>query len=98
MLDFSKRSLLNSIHSPDPLSVRVKNRRPLWDAEDGVVVSSVLVVEVRGVEEVEALQGALHCQAEAGGPAPVTRESTLRRGRTRGVNDPAVLLLHLLTD
>lgn len=53
-------------HSPDPPAVRIKKRRPLRDAEDGVIVSSVLVIEVRGVEEVEALQGTLHCQAEAG--------------------------------
>lgn len=54
-------------HSPDPLSICIKKRRPLWgDAEDGTVVSSVLVIEVRRVEEVKALQGALHRQAEAG--------------------------------
>lgn len=53
-------------HSPDPLAVCIKKRRPLRDAEDGVIVSSVLVIEVGGVEEVEALQGTLHRQAEAG--------------------------------
>lgn len=70
-------------HSPDPLSVCIKQRRPLWDAEDGVIVSSILIIEVRGVEEVEALQGTLHCQTEAGWAAPVTRQSTLWRGRKK---------------
>lgn len=53
-------------HAPDPLSIRIKERRPLRDAEGGRVVPGVLVVEVRGVEEVKTLQGALHRQTEAG--------------------------------
>ena len=67
-------------HSPDPLSIGIKQRRPLrGEAEDGVIVSRVLVIEVGRVEEVEALQGALHRQTEAGRAAPVARETTLQR-------------------
>lgn len=68
-------------HSPNPLSVCIEQRRPLWDAEEGGVVAGVVVIEVRGVEEVEALQGALHRQTEAGRPTAVTREPTLREVR-----------------
>lgn len=75
-------------HSPDSFSVGVEKRRPLRDAEGGRVVPGVLVVEVGGVEEVEALQGALHRQAEAGRPAAVTRQPTLRAESRRGVKLP----------
>jgi len=69
-------------HSPNPLCVRIKKRRPLWGGtENHVIVSSILVIEVRGVEEVKALQGALYCQTEAGRPASVTRQTALRGRR-----------------
>lgn len=54
-------------YSPDPFSVCIKKRRPLWEGtENGVIVSSILVIKVGGVEEVETLQGTLHRQTEAG--------------------------------
>lgn len=66
------------LHSPDPLSICIKDRRPLWgNADDGVIVSGIIVVKVRGVEEVKALQGTLHSQTEARGSTPVTRETAL---------------------
>lgn len=83
---------LSVSHPPDPFSVRIKKRRPLWDTEDAVIVPSVLVIKVRGVEEVETLQGTLHCQTEAGWAAPVTRETTLWRRRTCWVNNHFTLL------
>ena len=53
--------------SPDPLSICVKKGRPLGgNAEVGVIISSILVIKVRGVEKVEALQGTFHRQTEAG--------------------------------
>lgn len=46
-----------------------------------MIISRVLVIKVRGVEEVKALKSALYCQTEAGRPAPVTWEAALRTGR-----------------
>lgn len=63
---------------PDPFPICIKYGRPLWrEAEDAIVISSVLIVKIRCVKEVKALQSALYCQTKAGRSASVAWESAL---------------------
>lgn len=70
---------MNSLNS---FSICIQRWRLLWGTGNaGVVVSSVIVIEVRRVEEVETLQRALHRQTEAGRPTSVTWQTALWRNR-----------------
>ena len=81
IISVKNRSHLLPPSSPHAPALHVQRGGPLrGGAEDGAIVPVVLVVEVGRVEEVKALQGALHRQAEAGGPAPVARQPALGWG------------------
>lgn len=62
--------------SPDSLWLHVKEDSA-W--EGGSIISCVIIIKIRGVEEVETFQSTLHCQTEAWWTAPMGRYPTLRR-------------------